>query len=204
MKFSLPLLCLFLLPALLNADPSIKVELIAPDGPITLAKENLAIAEKAARAAEGIKMILESPKLDDELRKEMAEFQKTLEKARQSKLGITLKLRLTNTGDKRLVVHYGADTSTNYLKVKGPEAVDLPFDGPMTADFRMPEPTTIEAGKSKDFDLKELHYGARDMSRWLIGKPGDYEVFLRFVTRIGGEKVDLKTNRVTLKIESAE
>ena len=64
--------------------------------------------------------------------------------------------------------------------------------------------STIGAGKSKEFAIDELRYGARDMSRWIIGKPGEYTVQLRFVTRVGNEKVELTTNKVTVTVQAGK
>lgn len=193
-------LFVFLVPVCLFAEPTLKVELIVSEEPIVLTKDQLALASKAHHSMQMMDAIIESPKLDDGLREEMTKLEKKLEGLRTQKQGIGLKLKITNIGDGPATIHYGPDMSTNYLKVEGPEAVNVSYQGPMTADFRTPNPTTIEVGKSKLFPIKELSHEKRDMSRWLIGKPGEYEVSLRLVLGLGADEVELKTAKSIVKI----
>lgn len=189
-----------LLPLSLAAAPPLKIELIAPEK-VTLKKDALSAAAPLAAISEEISALMKTPKLTPAVRKKVRELQAKLSKGRSLKQGLSLKLRFTNTSDKPFTFRYGLDVSRNLLTVTGPAAIDLPYMGPMTADFRSPKPTIIQAGASKDFTIDDLHHGARNMSRWLIGKPGTYTIALRFVTRIGEEKVNLKAEKVTVEIE---
>lgn len=190
-----------LLPLSLTAAPPLKLELIVPKEKISLKKEALEEVAPLAKVSKQIEALMESPKLTPAIRKEMRKLQSQLSKGRNLKQGISLKLRFTNTSDKDFTFRYGPDVSRNLLTVEGPAAIDLPYMGPMTLEFRSPKPTTIKAGKSVDFPIEDLKYGARDMSRWLIGKPGKYTISLRFVGRIDEKKVELKTEKATVVVE---
>lgn len=135
---------------------------------------------------------------------EMQKLDQSIAAVRDTKQGITLRLKLTNTAKDPLVVRYGQDTSTNVLSVKGPGAVDLPFDGMMTMDYRMAEPVTIAPGGFKEFTITELKYGARDMSRWLITEAGEYKIRLTFRAALDEEKMtEVTSNQVVLKVTAA-
>ena len=99
------------------------------------------------------------------------------------KVDITLRYRITNTGKEAITLEHGGDATTNALVVKGPGAVNVPYKGMMTMEFRMGKPITLAAGEAKEFEIKGLKYGARDMSYWSVTKSGDYEVTLAHHTR---------------------
>ena len=116
------------------------------------------------------------------------------------KVDITLTYRITNTGKEAIVVKHGGDESTNQLMIKGPGAIDTPYHGPMTADYRMGNPVKLGPGESKDFELKGLRHGTRNMSYWSITKAGDYEVTLKFITRSGAEQTTLTSNTAKISV----
>lgn len=113
---------------------------------------------------------------------------------------IELKYRITNTGESAITLEHGGDATTNELELEGPGALNKPFNGIMTMEFRMGKPITIGAGKSKEFTITGLKYGKRDFSHWVITKPGDYEVTLTHKTRSGGKAVELKSNTVKFSV----
>ena len=113
---------------------------------------------------------------------------------------ITLRYRITNTGKQAVEIRYGADESTNSLSIQGPGAANIPYRGPMTADYRMGEKVTISPGESKEFEIKGLAYGARNLSRWSITKAGDYEVTLKFSSRMGRELMTLTSNSTRFSV----
>ena len=136
--------------------------------------------------------------------KKLREVEKTLTKGRTLRQGIKITLRFTNPTDEPITFKYGPDVSANTLKVEGPGAIDFPYPGMMTMEFRQPPSITLEPGKSKEFPIAELAYGQRDMSRWLVSEPGAYTVSLQFVTQVGQEKVELKTNEVSFEVKAGE
>ncbi len=109
-------------------------------------------------------------------------------------LGITLLYRITNTGKQAVEIRHGGDESTISLSIQGPGAANIPYSGPMTADYRMGKNVTIGPGESQQFQIKGLAYGARNMSRWSISKAGDYEVTLKFSSRTGRKVTTLTSN----------
>lgn len=80
--------------------------------------------------------------------------------------------------------------------------MDLPFNGPITADFRMPEPTTIAPGETKEFTIAELSHGTRDLSRGLVSKPDTYTATDTFATTINDEKDELISNPATFEAKA--
>ena len=126
----------------------------------------------------------------------------TLSKAdlEKSGAGLTLSYRITNTGKKDVVIKHGGDESTNSLSIEGPGALNRPYNGPMTADYRMGQAITIKPGESKEFEIKGLKHGTRDMSYWKITKAGDYEASMTFVSRLGREKLTLKSSAVKFSV----
>lgn len=190
---------LALLPVSLAAAPPLKIELIVPGEKVSLKKD--AFSNAAVLAAASKRFDALTSNLTLAVRREAAAVEAQLMKGLELKQGLSLKLRFTNTSDQDFTFHYGPDMSTNHLTVTGPVAINLPYTGGMTGEHRMPDPTTIKAGATKDFVIEELRYGARNMNRWLIGKPGKYSISLRFVALIDDEKVDLKAEKVTVEIE---
>lgn len=185
----------------LSAAPPLKIELIIPpEASIELAQDAFDAVAPIAEASKE-KALLKG-ELTAEKRKQLRELEAVLAKGLTMAQGISLKLRITNTSQEPIDLLYGPDTSTNFLTLEGPDAINLPYDGAMTLDFRQPKATTIKAGQSKDFPIEELRYGQRDMSRWLIGQPGVYTIALRLVGRLNGEKFELNTEKVTLKVET--
>jgi len=89
-------------------------------------------------------------------------------------------MRLTNTGKDPLTILYGPDSSCIVLSVRGSGAVNLPYGGLMSADLWIGQPVTLAPGGSREFVITELRYGSRDLDRWLIIRPGDYEISVGF------------------------
>lgn len=150
------------------AESPLKLELLAPNEPISLKKDDL---EKP-----GVGTVL-PPKVD-----------------------ITLRYRITNTGKEAVVIKHGGDESFNRLTIKGPGASDVPYRGPMTLNYAYGNPVTFKPGESKEFEIKGLKYGSRDMSYWSISKAGDYEASMSFVSRVGREKLTLKSKAIKFSV----
>ena len=149
-------------PAL--AELPLKIELLAPKEPVTLNKAAEAKPQPGRGGRGGADITLPD---------------------------ITLRYRITNTGKEAIVLEHGGDATINELQIKGDGALNFPFEGIMTSEFRMGEPVTIGGGETKEFEIKGLKYGKRDMSYWNITKSGDYEVSLTHNTRAGQAKVSL-------------
>ncbi len=183
----------------LVAAEGLKVEVIAPEDPVVIDVEAL---QKVAKAAEALKAYEEErleSKPDRESMKRLGEMAKGANDATQ---GIDLKYRITNTSDEAVTLQHGGDNTMVQLQISGPGAVDLPYKGMMTMEFRMGQPIEIGAGQSKDFVIRELKYGKRDMSRWLITEAGDYEVVVTCVTNVGGKRVELKSPAAKFIVKS--
>ena len=150
------------------------------------------LASLAAMAELPLKLELMAPKEPVTLKK--VDLEKPGVGAAAPKVDITLTYRITNTGKEKITLEHGGDATTNTLSITGPGAVDSPYKGMMTMEFRMGKPITLAAGESKEFEIKGLKYGKRDMSYWSITKSGDYEVTMTYNTRSGREKVVLKSN----------
>jgi hypothetical protein len=102
---------------------------------------------------------------------------------RKLKQGVRLKMRFTNTGNRPLSFFYGPDTSCILLTVRGRGALNLPYCGGMTLELRIGQPVTLAPGKSREFVISELKCGNRDLDRWLVTRPGDYQISAIFSTR---------------------
>jgi hypothetical protein len=102
---------------------------------------------------------------------------------RKLKQGVRLKMRFTNTGNHPLSFFYGPDTSCLLLTVRGKGTLHLPYCGGMTLEFRVGQPVTLAPGGSREFVISELKCGKRDLDRWLITRPGDYQISAIFSTR---------------------
>lgn len=146
---------------LLPADAPLTLELIVPQKPVVLAKEQALVAAP----------------------------------------DIELSYRITNNGKQPVSFDHGGDSSTHELRLQGPGALDRPYQGMMTMEFRMGSPITIEPGKSKEVAIKQLSYGTRNLSRWLITKAGEYEASLLLRIRIGDEAVELKSAAARFQVE---
>lgn len=192
---------LTILPLSLPAAPSLKIELIVPKEKVSLEKGSFAKANALVVVKKQLEALYESSKLTPALLKEAATLEQQVWAGQKLKQGLPLKLRFTNTSDKDFTFRYGGDTSTIFLTVKGPAAINLPHMGPMTDDYQMGKPTTIKAGATKDLTIEELRNGDRAMSRWLIGKPGKYTITLRFKADLEGKKIQLKAEEVTVVVE---
>ena len=186
-------------PALLQAEPALKLELDGPSEPVKISPEALAQAATLPEAAKELERLQNQPEPDMEA---FSRAEKALEKGRSLKQDVALKLRFTNTGKEPVELQYGPDVSRNHLTVEGPGAVALPFMGATTMEFRMPPVTSIGAGETKEFTINGLAYGTRDLSRWLVSKPGTYTATLKFTTTIKEEQVELTSNKVTFEVKA--
>ncbi len=156
------------------------------------------LASLSLMAESALKLELIAPKEPITLKKD--DLVKPGVGAAAPSVDITLRYRITNTGKKEIVIKHGGDESTNSLKITGPGATDVPYRGPMTADYRMGNPVTLGAGESKEFEIKGLKHGTRDMSYWSITKAGEYEAALTFKSRSGRELTTLKSEPVKFSV----
>jgi hypothetical protein len=128
---------------------------------------------------------------------------------------VSLSLELTNTTNKDVTVWVGGDATRLELDLKGPGAVSIAPNVPMTREFRGPKPVTIEAGKSTSIEIKSLSYGMRNGSKsayWT--EPGDYTLGASFTTGVspapkgsadagdGFGKVTLTAEPIKIKVEA--
>lgn len=194
--------CIAVLFAAISAMPlmgaeGLKLELIAPKETVVLSKAQLAELASVGGAAEALEEARAEKKPDLE---SLRRLEGIVMGALRTQQGIDLSYRITNPTDAAIALEHGGDATTNALEIKGDGAVDLPYRGMMTMEFRMGKPITIDPGASKEFTIKELKYGMRDMSRWLITKPGDYEITLIHRTNSGGKKVELTSDPLKLSV----
>jgi hypothetical protein len=128
---------------------------------------------------------------------------------------VDLSLELTNTTDKDVTVWVGGDATRLDLDLKGPGAVSIAPNVPMTREFRAPKPVTIAAGKSTSIEIKQLSYGIRNGSKFAYWtEPGEYTLAATFNTGIspapkgsadagdGFGKVLLTAEPIKLKVEA--
>lgn len=195
-------LCLQQLLSLLTCLPvlagsGLALELIGPDQPVEIAKSQLEEIAHSDEADEALQTERHERKLKAVDRERLLKMVRAAENAEQ---GIVLTYRISNPTDRDVTLEHGGDATTNLLKLTGPGARNLPFTGMMTMEFRMGQALTIRAGEHKKFTIPELAYGKRDLSRWVITKPGDYEVTLIHRTRSGGELIELESNPVRFTV----
>ncbi|MDX1680984.1 MAG: hypothetical protein R3242_09670 [Akkermansiaceae bacterium] len=182
----------------LMALEGLKLELMAPDEPVVIEESKLEAIAMADAADEALQKDMVDKKLDPADRARLLEMSRAAQKA---ELGIELTYRITNTSEEAITIIHGGDATINELELEGPGAHKLPFTGMMTMEFRMGKPLTIEPGASKEFTIEELRYGKRELSRWVVTKPGEYEVQLTHKTKAGGKQVELvsKVAKFTVK-----
>jgi hypothetical protein len=191
---------LALAPAMVIASPDLKLELIAPEGPITISQKQVALLENLP---EEIKALEAAQNSDHADAKEVEAMVEKVEKARAVEQGIKMILRFTNSGKEPIQLFYGSDSSRNVLKIVGPRAFDVPYHGNMTREIRIPKATEIKAGESKDFVVMNLVHGGRDMDRWYITKPGTYHASVQFIMNHENSSMNLTSNQVTFEVKLA-
>jgi len=116
---------------------------------------------------------------------------------------VDLTLKITNTSEKAVKFEVGGDSSLLTLELKGPGAVTWERMIPMTREFRMGTPVTLEPGKSYEMKISSLAAGERGMTQYSYWtEPGDYSVGATLsVTQEGKDKPTLvKAEGVKLKV----
>lgn len=196
---------LLLSTSLLSQGKSpLKAELLQPSDPVLLKAEDQKTLAKISAALKERAEITKARKADPKIkpdRDRQRELEAIISSGYKLTQGTALILRLTNTSDKAVTINYGGDTSSHFFTATGPGALDLPYTGMMTMEYRMGKPTTIAPGKAIDFPLPELRYGKRNSSRMLLTAPGKYIIKLRFQTTVGNEMINLTSNKITLEVK---
>jgi len=182
---------LLFLPAMLSAEPALIMQLIGCEEPAIVSRDAL---DQAAALPEALKKLEALRKQPEPDRDAVAKLEKTIEDGRVINQEIVWKLRFTNTGREPVQLPFGPDTSQIHLALEGPGAVDLPYTGMMTREFRQPNPTVIVPGAFREFPIEGLAYGPRNLSRWLVSKTGTYRARLRFTTTIDGKQIEFTCN----------
>ena len=117
--------------------------------------------------------------------------------------GVDLTLKITNTSEKAVRFEVGGDSSVVRLEVKGPGAVTWERMVPMTREFRMGTPVTLEPGKSHEMKISSLAAGERGMTQYSYWtEPGEYTVGATLrVTMEGEEKpTEMLASSVKVKV----
>ncbi len=188
-------LVLFAVPSMALAAPDLKLELIAPKELVKVTREQVAQLEKLP---ELIKDLEAARKKDHS---DLKALESGIAAARSIEQGINLTLRFTNQGKAAVQLFYGGDTSRNGLKIEGPGAVDLPFRGMMTMDYRVPKPVEIKPGESKEFTIKSFAHGTRDSDRWFVFKTGTYHATCQFTMNHNEEKIELTSDKAAFEVK---
>ena len=128
---------------------------------------------------------------------------------------VDLSLELTNTSDKEVMVWIAGDATRLDLDLKGPGAVSIAPNVPMTREFRAPVATTLAPGKTASMDIKSLSFGVRNKSKFAYwAEPGEYTLGATFTTAVspapkdakdvqdGFGKVVLTAEPIKLKVEA--
>ncbi|MFO0822746.1 MAG: hypothetical protein U0792_06440 [Gemmataceae bacterium] len=115
----------------------------------------------------------------------LVDYKKSIEAAAKAKgfaklpaaPAVDLTVEVKNTSDKPVKVWIKGDPVVLTLELKGNGAVNADFHGPMTLEFRLPEPIELAPGKSQSFPVKSLRSGMRGVSKFAYWtEPGDYEL----------------------------
>lgn len=213
-------------PAGSGTEGPIAIRLIAPTRPIHVPASSFEVARQAGRAEHQIRTLKaqrreqgQAPWLGGLNDEERRTLKPVVRKGMELRQGVHLILRLTNVSRETVTVHVGPDTSEATLRVEGPGAIFLAYDGAVTADLRLPPATVLKPGQSKDFPIRELRSGGRELDRWVIAAPGTYTARLRFTTHLpkdpgpgkrppipdfsNGTEIDLTSNEVSFEVRSA-
>lgn len=191
-------MALLVAPSMALSAPDLKLELIAPKEPVKVSKEQVAQLEKLP---ELIKDLEAARKKDRPDLKELKALEAGITAARSIDQGITLTLRFTNPGKAAVQLFYGSDTSRNTLKIEGPGAINLPYRGMMTMEYRVPDPVEIKPGESKEFTIKSFAHGTRDSDRWFVFKPGTYQATCRFTMNHNEEKIEITSDKAAFEVK---
>jgi hypothetical protein len=123
--------------------------------------------------------------------KTAAEFKELLAKAGKSggilptPPAVDLQFEVVNTSDKAIQIWHKGDPVRLVLDVTGPDAMRVHSNRPMTLEFRLPVPMTLEPGKSLQIPITSLtfgHRGVSEMAYWM--KAGEYSIVANFHTAI--------------------
>jgi hypothetical protein len=175
-------------------------------------KKAKAIKELAAKASKLRAALMKLYKDKNRDRAAIAKVQKELSPIQRELMTLSrgtietldLTVVMENKSKNDITFNYGGDVTRWALKVEGKGAVDLPYRGPMTMEYRMGKPLTIKAGQSQEFVIAGLRYGSRNMSRWLLSEPGTYQISATFKGRAGKEKLELASALVKVLIAVRE
>lgn len=115
--------------------------------------------------------------------KTSADYEKLLADAKDGKArppkppALKLKLVVKNTSDKAIQVWAKGDPVQLDLVLKGKGATTIAPPLAFTADFRLPQPTDLQPGKTMEIPLGSLVSGFRNASKYTYWtKPGEYEL----------------------------
>lgn len=117
---------------------------------------------------------------------------------------IDMVLKLTNVSDKTVSIYMKGDPNTISLALNGPSVLMLVPTKAVTLEFRLPQLTGIEPGKSVEIPLKNLADGFRGNSRHhYFLKPGEYTLKASYqLTDQDGVKTELlKSEAIKLTVE---
>ena len=120
-----------------------------------------------------------------------AEFEKLLADAKDGKgrapkpPEVKLTLVVKNTSDKAIKVWAKGDAVVLDLELKGKGATSVAPRLAFTADFRLPQATDLEAGKTLEIPLGALVCGFRGASKYTYWtQPGEYELIATWKTGV--------------------
>jgi hypothetical protein len=127
----------------------------------------------------------------DELKKQLKEAAKTGRYPKPPVFEITLEVR--NRSQKEVQVWHKGDPVQVTFELKGPGAVTAKPLLAFTSDFRVPEATKLEPGKSLTMPLKGLIGGFRNASEYTYWtEPGEYTLTAKLKTGLSPAPEGLK------------
>src|SRR5262249_7869670 len=144
-----------------------------------------------------------------------AEYKKELEelaaKAKKGELvrppkppAVDLVLEITNTSKEEVTIYVGGDANIYTFELTGGAGtVNLGSALAFTADFKLPKPVTLAAGKSYEIPLKQLSDGSRGAARYVYWTgPGDYKLSVTYTLsdKDGGKTTTLKSEPVKITV----
>jgi hypothetical protein len=117
---------------------------------------------------------------------------------------VDLVLVLTNTSKEEVTIFVGGDANVYTFELTGGAGtVTLDSARAFTADFRLPKPLTLAAGKTHEIPVKQLSDGLRGLARNVYWTgPGDYKLSARFTLsdKNGGKGAELKSEPVKITV----
>jgi hypothetical protein len=114
---------------------------------------------------------------------------------------VDVTLQFTNNSAAPITLPFGGDDSTFHFKLEGEGAVNIPNNVPMTREFRMGQPVTIDPGKTITSRITTLAGGMRGMTEFsYFTEPGEYTLNVSFEYTKDNQRTTIAARPIKFKV----